>query len=184
MKDDVTKTAHPHWFSQVDVAPTILGLAGLATPPHMDGRSVVPLLVSEQAAQEQGEVVPGSVRRHLTTTSTPPARLASFHSYYNQGPWDVSDRHRLDDWSNTWAGLHFVDPARGHDLKYGVFDPWGKQNGFVRPYMRVLFNLTTDPYELHNIYNQTIESVQGASLVSEMNDLLMRYNNCQGQSCP
>ena len=150
----------------------------------MDGRSVVPLLVSQEAARAQGQVLPGSVRQHLAATTAPPPRLASFHSYYNQGPWQVSDRHRLDDWSNTWAGLHYVDRTHGHDLKYGVFDPWGKQSGFASPYMRVLFNLTSDPYELHNIYNQTIASITGAALVSSMHSLLLRYNACQGKACP
>ena len=65
----------------MDIAPTILGLAGLTTPPGMDGRTVVPLLVSEATAQVQGEVVPGSVRRHLAATPPPPRRLASFHTY-------------------------------------------------------------------------------------------------------
>ena len=38
--------------------------------------------------------------------------------YYNQGPWEVQARHRLDDWSNTWIGLHYSDKTKGRDLKY------------------------------------------------------------------
>ena len=41
----------------------------------------MPLLVSEAAAEVQGEAVPGSVRRHLAATPPPPPRLASFHAY-------------------------------------------------------------------------------------------------------
>ena len=58
--------------TQVDIAPTILGLAGIPTPSAMDGRSVVPLLVSEAVARRQGEVVPGSVRRHLDAVARLP----------------------------------------------------------------------------------------------------------------
>eukprot|EP01045_Picozoa_sp_COSAG04_P042879 COSAG04_NODE_13769_length_592_cov_1.722110_2_plen_72_part_01 len=34
--------------TQVDLAPTMLGLAGIATPPYMDGKSLVSLLVPPQ----------------------------------------------------------------------------------------------------------------------------------------
>ena len=76
---------------------------------------------------------------HAKHGAQAPERLASFHTYYNQGPWDVSATWRLDDWSNTWLGLHYM--ANGHDLKYGVFDPLGKQSGFAHPYMYLLFDL-------------------------------------------
>merc|ERR1712048_818132 len=46
--------------TQVDIAPTLLGLAGVDVPEDMDGRSIVPFLVDVQdAGLSQG------ARRHL-----------------------------------------------------------------------------------------------------------------------
>ena len=78
---------------QVDLAPTILGLAGVEAAPWMDGKSIVPLLVN---SPDQANP---SVQRHLSQTTTKPFRTASFHEYYNQGPWEVGTTHALDDWS-------------------------------------------------------------------------------------
>ena len=69
--------------TQVDLAPTMLGLAGIATPPYMDGKSLVSLLVPPQNLD--AAVVPPSVREHALAIGAPPSRVASFHQYYNQG---------------------------------------------------------------------------------------------------
>merc|ERR1719469_864627 len=47
--------------TQVDIAPTLLGLAGVPAPQDMDGRSVVPFLVGSDAE------LPASTRQHLDT---------------------------------------------------------------------------------------------------------------------
>jgi N-acetylglucosamine-6-sulfatase len=102
--------------TQVDLAPSILALAGIDAPAWMDGRSVIPLLVSPQVATEQHEVVPGSTLRHLSVSSHGPSRPAarnssSYHIFYNQGPWMASDgRHKMEDWSDTWHGIAYRDP--------------------------------------------------------------------------
>ena len=114
--------------TQVDLAPTWLGLAGLDTPEYMDGRSLVPLLVSEETAKAQGERLPGSVLHHLQRTSALTlvdpsdqtgktmisqkqrtlSRTATFHQFYNEGPFgDRKGGHPLDDWSNTWLALYY-----------------------------------------------------------------------------
>jgi len=40
--------------TQVDIAPTLLGLAGLSTPSGMDGRSIVPFIVTSAAESLEG----------------------------------------------------------------------------------------------------------------------------------
>eukprot|EP01064_Diplonema_japonicum_P029219 TRINITY_DN4663_c0_g3_i2.p1 TRINITY_DN4663_c0_g3~~TRINITY_DN4663_c0_g3_i2.p1 ORF type:complete len:589 (+),score=70.13 TRINITY_DN4663_c0_g3_i2:70-1767(+) len=159
--------------TQVDLAPTILGLAGIDTPGYMDGRSMVPMLITD------GDVrLPGSVERHLKT-AVKFSRTSTFHGYYNQGPWEVGTRHPLDDWSNTYIGVTYKG-GEG-DFKYAMYDPFGKQTNFTKPYMYELFNLRTDPFELHNIYNSTLASDPG--LVQMLTDLTFKWYHCSGTSC-
>ena len=118
-------------------------------------RSIVPLLVSPATAAEQGEALPGSVSRTLErdASGAPMTRAASFHTYYNQGPWEVgadgsggapSGTPRLDDWSNTWRALHYK--SAGMAYKYVEWDPFGKQTAFAKPYMYALFDLVRMPF--------------------------------------
>ena len=52
----------------VDLAPTFLSLAGVATPrPAMDGRSLLPLLVDETNRTAWAQL-PSATRAHLTST--------------------------------------------------------------------------------------------------------------------
>ena len=47
----------------------------------------------------------------------------------------------------------------------------------------VLFNLTADPYELYNIYNETKASPAGAHFVAMLKGKLDSYKRCSGDSC-
>ena len=69
---------------QVDLAPTMLGMAGIPTPSYMDGKSIVPVIVEPTLSVSNAASIPGSVLKHLHEAGAPPQRVASFHEYYNQ----------------------------------------------------------------------------------------------------
>jgi N-acetylglucosamine-6-sulfatase len=159
--------------TNVDIAPTVLGMAGLGCD-GCDGRSVLPLLIrrggggggAAKLSHPGQQQLPDSVRRHLASGSptTPAPRTATLHEYYisTEVARQPGSHRRVDDWSNTWIGVHVKGDAalgglRG-DLKYAVYDPYGRQSNFSQPYMRELFNLTADPFELVNLYNATRRS--------------------------
>merc|ERR1712070_393653 len=128
-----------------------------------------PLLVGKKSQ------APASVKRHLRVAKVP-ERTSSFVQYYNQGPWKVGSDHPLDDWSNTYIGVTFRNGT--HHLKYAEYDPYGKQSDFSSVYFYELFDLDADPYELHNIFDQSSQ---------EMKDMLhmitKQWYECQGKTC-
>lgn len=158
--------------TQVDLAPSILGLADINPPAAVDGKSVIPLLVSPTAD------IPASVKRHISKTPQI-IRESSFFTYYNQGPWEVGTRHPLDDWSNTYIGVRYLH--KKDSWKYAEYDPYGKQTNFTKPYMYQLFDLNTDPYELYNIYNQTKTSKP--ELIQMLHNLTHTWYHCAGANC-
>lgn len=162
--------------TNVDVAPTILEMMGIEPPEWMDGRSVLPLLVTDPDAPG----VPGSVKRSLQRNSKPPTRTDQFFTYYSQGDWIVGGTP-LDDWSNTYIGLRHSSSERG-TWKFGIYDPYGKQTGFTKPYMFELFDLDKDPWELKNVYNATLRS--NPELIAYLNKTAYNYYNCVGAKCP
>eukprot|EP00049_Salpingoeca_infusionum_P014307 m.267444 g.267444 ORF g.267444 m.267444 type:complete len:297 (+) comp15640_c1_seq2:1029-1919(+) len=138
--------------SNVDLAPSFLGLAGLSPPSVTDGASFLSHVINASDTS-----VPGSVKRHLQTT---PAitRDTHFVEYYDQGPYGGSTVPK-DDWSNTYIGIYWESVEYGQ-LKYAEYDPFGKQTGFANINTYELFNVTVDPFELYNIYPNVSQALR------------------------
>ena len=92
----------------------------------------------------------------------------------------------LDDYSNTYIGLHSPDPTigTGH-YKYGEYQyvcttvQIAAKECFSDIDMYQLFDLTTDPYELYNIYNKTDPKIKQA-----LAKKLREFYPCEGVTCP
>jgi hypothetical protein len=92
----------------------------------------------------------------------------------------------LDDYSNTYIGLHSMDPAigTGH-YKYGEYQyvcspaQIKAKDCFSKVDMHQLFDLANDPFELYNVYNSTSPEIRQA-LAKKLRD----WYPCQGVACP
>jgi len=147
--------------SNVDVAPTLLGLAGLVAT-EMDGKSVVPLLVDAEES-----AVLSSTKQHiveLTQDNTVKQYAAQWRTVHpiefaalNNHTWFG---HLVDDVvSNTYRALRFVaDPAFG-DMLYAEFTAV-KDWHWEAPVHYELFNMTEDPHQLKNIYYTSPQSLR------------------------
>ena len=142
-------------------------------------------------------VIPGAVLRHLDEAGAPPTRVASFHEYYNQGPWIVDNggdqcpicagngtTRVLDDYSNTYIGLTVDDPAIGR-WKYGEYqnvctaEELRHKTCFTNLTTTELFDLDEDPHELLNV-----AATAPAELLAELHRRVHAFYGCQGRDCP
>jgi len=185
-----------------------MGLAGVSIPNFMDGRSMVPWLVSK-------DVIVESTQRGADSDTQWRDRLLieylSVGTYYNdhsnawqdgkkttakcgggmpRGPagavktctesegigdgncYFVDSKH-----SNSWRALRII--TKSENLQYIEYDPsWlfnatGPSGEGLQHYE--LYNIDKDPYQMHNVYNQT-----DASKRAELHSAISQYFNCKG----
>jgi len=239
---------NPVLGTNVDFAPTWLAMAGIPTPPTMDGRSLLSQLIGTPAGQSEGHgddqdederaiaelplATRAQLQRERAGLAQRPWRQEQFHQYYNQGgpspvhpqqcpqkvgafkpcegwspgsttnptqqPGDLSEPRfprddglvatvrPLDDYSNTYIGLHVLDPTLGSGhYKYAEYqyvcspEQISAKDCFSEVDMYQLFDLKNDPYELINVYNTTAPEIKNA-----LAQKLRAWYPCQGTSCP
>lgn len=170
-------TAFDHVASNVDTMPTILGLAGLATPESMDGKSLAHLLVTNRAA------APAATAAHLDALEAgdaAPWRSELLVEYYGLGNV-VRYEHLEDTGNNTFRTLRIVDPTAPTGLqnaKYAEFVAAANWNHTLPPQEYELFDLDADPWELKNIY-----SAASAEVKTELAARVERLFRCKGSTC-
>ena len=121
--------------SNTDIAPTLLAIAGVDTPPSMDGRSFLHLVVDEQSTQQ----LPSTVRTNLKQHRAQPWRSAHFIHHNSVGagnyPSDIcprfkvgcpycvsrshaSDRHYVDKDDNNYIAIRVVGSTTASGSKW------------------------------------------------------------------
>ena len=191
----------------MDVAPTLLGLAGVDEwASHMDGKSIIPLVVDPS-----DPTVPESVRLHIarhtgggssasgseseragaagavgavdTVVSGYADNWRKFHfvEYYSLGSITRTG-HLVDDpKSNTYRAVRYVGPAAakaGHgNILYAQFTAVSDWH-FQNVSFHEMYDLDVDPYQLNNIYH-----LASAATLANLTAALDAQYGCSGASC-
>jgi N-acetylglucosamine-6-sulfatase len=97
--------------TNVDYAPTWLAMAGIPTPPTMDGRSILPQLIPASAEPRLPPPTRAQLRADRAGLAKRPWRTVQFHEYYNQG--GPSPTHPQQCQQNTPTGFRPCEGERG-----------------------------------------------------------------------
>ena len=157
--------------SNVDVGPSFLGLAGVSQTT-MDGKSVISQLVdpSHPAVAE-------STLQHIASQQAQEWRDYHLVEYYSLGNV-VRTGHLVDDAnSNTYRAIRSVRGKYG-DMLFAEFTALTDMHHFTNVSFHEMYNMTTDPHQLHNIYND-----QTPELQQELHDLVEKEFRCAGATC-
>ena len=151
----------------IDVGPTLLDLAGLPVPTIMDGESMVPLLIGAGPA-------PSTWRPRFATEFAE-------GGFQNYGPF-TGAQGLYDNPDNQWRMLRVMNIS--HNFSY---TEWDKEYIFNKIDFREYYDLSTDPWQQHNIWNRSSAEIQG-SLHAELVNMFTcsgtrtSVSNCHARS--
>lgn len=172
-KGHVEKAVTAH----VDLAPTILHLAGVEQRADFDGIPI-PLPPSHGKRRPHGITDSHHKRRpeHANVEFWGPAIAEGAGSSFGPDNPAVITK-------NTYKGLRLHSPESGYDLYYSV---WCNN-------AHELYDLTTDPYQLHNIHPSSTAIAGAASVhllgvtigkvIARLDALLLVLKSCRGHTC-
>lgn len=178
----------PWLGTNVDQAPTWLGLAGVTQPKIMDGRSYAPLLIDGD-----DDAVPAQTRAHIKAVA--PNGKAAYQSawrdsvfieyYYNSANAKCSGQYPTESAANNFIGIRHLEGSEFGDTLYAEYQT-GNQNeapygiNFTRVDFVEYYNLTADTWQMNNLAN--------ASTTREAQDKLKKklhqWFECVGDECP
>ena len=148
-----------HLVTNIDLAPTVLHLAGAGDQPDLDGRSIVPLLLAEEGTSHDDFLI------ELRTTSI-------------SGP----SLHTLQDVQDAIAANGSIDSVPTyravHDEQWLYVEWYG---GTVHEYE--LYDLSTDPYQLTNLLSTPEGAAEHAALSATLQSRLEELGACSGPLC-
>lgn len=147
----------------VDVAPTLLSLAGGQPTDSMDGKSFANLL-------------------KLQESTTKPETAAAWSDKHTIEYWSLGTviryEHYIDLPNNTYIGVRLLNAT--HNYLYVEFYDGENVVSFDTPLEYELFDIGKDPYQMTNLYGTPQEDKQ---LVQELHLFLHKQIKCKGQEC-
>ena len=142
----------------VDIAPTIIDLAGGEIPERMDGHSFAGLLKHEPVPYRPGQ------DKHMI-------------EYWTLGNV-IRYGHYIDMPNNTYIGVRLINST--FNYLYVEYYADGKEQTFKDdPLEYELFNVYDDPYQMKNLLHNN--SKENKELVEELHDYLHKQVLCKGQ---
>ena len=139
----------------VDLAPTLLSLAGGSPPKSMDGKSFAELLLDMSNV--------GIRQKHMI-------------EYWTLGDVIRYD-HYIDMPNNTFIGARLLNST--HNYMYAEFYK-GAVDSFDAPLEYEMFDLGVDPYQIVNLYGTPEEDKE---LVAELKQFVHSEVKCNGSDC-
>lgn len=177
----ISKNLLDYPITNIDIAPTILDLAGIDIPKHFDGESLKPLLQKEEIYSETTRLSPPyhfgnskniSVRKTLLVEHRGEGSNINKGCEY-LGP-NLGDCHPefdckcSDSKNNTYSCLRHVS-----DVENFVFCSWEDDEQFEEYY-----NLGSDFYQLNNTVNYISHDRR-----KKLNITLYNLKKCRGSHC-
>lgn len=174
----------PFLGTNVDIAPTWLGLAGLSRPASMDGRSIAPLLIDGG-----DETVPKQTRSHVNQLA-PDGRDAfaagwrdsAFIEYYYNADNAKCNGYKTEDLHNNFIGLRHMADSEFGDTSFTEYQTGNQKEGDINfddlDFVEY-FNLSDDPWQMKNLWKQGDNVTQ-----AKLHDKLRVWFTCRGDSCP
>jgi N-acetylglucosamine-6-sulfatase len=155
--------------SNVDIVPTVLELAGVTPRYDLDGKSLNPVL--------QGGV-PESWRDTILIEywGLGYVRRGPCH----QGVSPCPGHDALEDApSNTYSAIRVINNNTTTDILYAEYRPRDALPVASSSNFTEMYDLTKDPFEMHNIVNVT-----DINTVDHYKQMLYEVITCKGKQCP
>lgn len=153
----------------IDFAPTFVHMAGLSHPSNMDGKSIVPLLYSDDHAWRSEFLIEYHGEGYYNT-AVPSCPNLDYSGMANCFPGCICE----DALNNTYTCLRTLNKTL--DTVYCQFDD---KERFVE-----MFNLTSDPYQLYNLaYDASPPTDDGEAVRPDLMRAMERMKKCHGIAC-
>ena len=159
----ITKSSPAFVAGMVDIAPTIITLAGGTPPDTMDGHSF------ENMIKKSGQ--------------SSDIRESTWRDKHTLEYWSLGNvvryQHFIDGPNNTYIGVRLVNET--HNYLYVEYHENKSQRYFTEPAIECeLFDMSVDPYQKVNLYGTDKED---KNLVNELHFFLQQQLMCSGSNC-
>ena len=180
-------------IGNVDIMPSILDFADVDIPANVDGKSFKSQILNTTTPADQWREIflseyMAHANQYFNICGTWFPEQNNFKGQVKHpNPVDQSTNDYI--WvdygdykdamgSNTWRNIRIINSTVNWGYAEYVnssFTEDAKKN----PYLRMLFDIDKDPYQVNNIYDSVSKDIQ-----SELHQMLMDYGSCGNVTCP